>query len=380
MHQPLDLRLLLCASTGSEIAPLDPLRADAMLARLPLWNANADVNAMASALATLAPRARAAAALGPLAACAAMRDVGMLLSSLRRHDVQPVEAVPAIRPALLALGEVCGMVPRDTVYHYGPWNPEGPRQRCFTHDANEAGLIHCVRSAAPGLEQAIEELVAARDVDPVEPEFATLCREASLAVTAMVDSVNFARQHVDVVFFAQVLRPYFEPIVIDGHSYMGPAAAHLPLSIVDHLTWGSDCPDPTYREFQEHAAKYTVVRWREFVEGTAGQPSLVTRLIDALDVAPSPPTGLLEAATALHAVLRVLLAFRGRHKILAERAYQREVRRYPVGSGGYSTDVVVRILGVTLERAGALREAVTRSFGVAFQPLNVPSAHEHPHH
>jgi hypothetical protein len=370
----------LSASTGSEIAPLDPLRADTTLARLPRWNANADVHAMVEALASLAPRARAAAALGPLAACAAMRDVGMFLSSLRRHGVQPLEAVPAIGPALVALGDVCGMVPRDTVYHYGPWNPAGARQRCFTQDANEAGLIHCVRSAAPGLEKAIEELMAARDVDPADPEFATLCREASVAVTAMVDSINFARQHVDVVFFAQVLRPYFEPIVVDGHSYMGPAAAHLPLSIVDHLTWGSDCPDPIYREFQEHAAKYTVVRWRELVEGTGGQSSLVTRVIDALDATASPPPELLEAATALHAVLRVLLAFRGRHKILAERAYQREVRMYPVGSGGYSTDVVVRILGVTLERAGLLRDAVTRSFGVAFQPLNVPSSHEHPHH
>ena len=379
MHQPLDFRLVLSASAGPQIATLDPLGADAHLAMLPRWTAEGDVGAMVRALASITPAVGAAAALGPYAACAAMRDIGMFLSALRRHDVQACEAVPAITPALVALGTTCGMVPRDTVYHYGPWNPTGPRERRFTTDSNEAGLIHCVRSAAPGVEKAIDDLSAATDADPDEADFTTYCRDAAGAVAAMVESITFARHHVDVVFFAQVLRPYFEAVVVDGHSYMGPAAAHLPLSIVDHLTWGSDCGDPTYREFQSHASQYTVLRWRELVESTAGQPSLVTRVIAALKSTSAPAPRLLDAATALHNVLRVLLTFRGRHKVLAEKAYRPDVRLYSVGSGGYSTDVVARILGVTLERDAALRAAVTRSFGVALQGAAASHAHHAAH-
>jgi hypothetical protein len=368
MHQPLDFRLVLSASAGEQIASLDPLRVDALFGALPRWNAHADVGAMVRALASITPTPAAAAALGPYAACAAMRDVGMLLSSLRRHGVQACEAVPALTPALLTMAETCGMIPRDTVYHYGPWNPVGERQRCFTDDSNEAGLIHCVRSAAPGVEKAIDDLHAATDADPTEPDFSEYCRDAAGAVASMVESITFARHHVDVTFFAKVLRPYFEAVDVDGRSYMGPAAAHLPLSIVDHLTWGSDCTDPTYREFQEDAAKYTVLRWRELIEATAGQPSLVTRVVAALDDEPTAPAAsLLDAATALHSVLRVLLTFRGRHKVLAEKAYRPEVRLYPVGSGGYTTDVVARILGITLEYDAALRAAAGRAFGVGLQ-------------
>jgi hypothetical protein len=366
MHQPLDFRLVLNASLGPVVSALDPLAADRPLATLPRWNAAAATDEMVRALASLTPTLEVAASLSPYAACAAMRDLGMLLSSLRRHGVQPCDAVPPVEPVLLTLGDICGMIPRDTVYHYGPWNPVGPRERRFTSDDNEAGLIHCVRSAGPGLEQAIDDLMAASDSEPIEADFATYCTEAAKAVTAMVASINFARTNVDVAFFAKVLRPYFEAVVVDGRAYMGPAAAHLPLSIVDHLTWGSDCADPTYREFQEDAAQYTVARWRELVQATPGRASLVTRVIEAIE-SPEPPPTVLAAATALYGVLRVLLTFRGRHKVMAEKAYRPELRLYPVGSGGYSTDVVARILSVTLERASALRLAVEKRFGVVLQ-------------
>ena len=174
----LDLQPELNASSRDHISPLDPLCADTQLAQLPDWNEARDVNAMAGALADLAPSEAQAGALGPFEACAALRDLGMLLGSLKRHGVEPAEAVPSAVPALLILGRICGMVPRDTVYHYGPWNPTGVRQRCFTRDSNEDGLIHCVRAAAPGVESCIQALVEARASEPDSPLFADGCRHA----------------------------------------------------------------------------------------------------------------------------------------------------------------------------------------------------------
>ncbi len=353
-----DSRSELNASAGDHISPLDPLGADSGLAQLPAWNESRDVNAIAAALADLVPAEAKAQALGPFEACAAVRDLGMLLGSLKRHGVEPAEAVPSVVPALLTLGRVCGMVPRDTVYHYGPWNPAGVRQRRFTRDPNEDGLIHCVRAAAPGVEACIRALVDAQACEPDTALFAERCRHAARSAMAMVDSINFARMKVDVMFFARVLRPYFEAVTIDGKSYMGPAAAHLPLSLVDHLTWGSDCTDATYRLFQEDATHYTVQCWRDLSRTAASGPSLVTRVIQALNTSAPGDPGLTKGAVAVYAILRVLLAFRGRHKVMADKAYEPQVRLYPVGSGGFSTDVVTRILEVTLSRTRELKLAV----------------------
>jgi len=353
-----DLVSELSASASNHISPLDPLGADTRLRLLPRWNDSRDVNAMAAALADIVPAEARARALGPFEASAAMRDLGMFLGSLKRHGVEPAEAVPSVVPVLLILGRVCGMVPRDTVYHYGPWNPVGARQRCFTGDPNEDGLIHCVRAAAPGVEACIQALVEARASDPDTPLFAERCRHAARSAMAMVDSINFARMKVDVRFFARMLRPYFEAITIGGKSYMGPAAAHLPLSLVDHLTWGSDCTDATYRLFQDDATHYTVPRWRDLSRSTASETSLVTRVIQALNMSPPGNSAVTKGAVAVYAILRVLLAFRGRHKVMADKAYEPQVRLYPVGSGGFSTDVVARILEVTRSRTRELKLAV----------------------
>jgi hypothetical protein len=363
---------LLHAHAAAKIAPLDPLGADGILGHLPEWNENADVALLVRALSSMNPGEARARAMGPYEACAAMRDLGMLLCSIKRHGTEPAEAVPQVVPTLLALGHATGMVPRDTVYHYGPWNPKGPRQRRFTRNANEEGLIHCVRSAAPGVEAAIQVLMVARANDPCAPAFAAQCLHAARCITTMVHSINFARRQVDVEFFAKVLRPYFESVAIDGKSYMGPAAAHLPLSVVDQLTWGSDCDDPTYQMFRDDTSLYTVPAWSDASRKTASEPSLVARVIERMHITQGADPMLFAAAAALHAILRVLLTFRGRHKVMADKAYDPRVRLYPVGSGGFSTDAVARILQLTRERAEELQRVAQGYYSETLEaPLEI---------
>jgi hypothetical protein len=363
---------LLHAHAAVKIAPLDPLGADGILANLPEWNENADVASMAHALSRVNPDEPRARGMGPYEAAAAMRDLGMLLCSIKRHGTEPAEAVPEVVSTLRALGRTTGMVPRDTVYHYGPWNPKGPRQRRFTREASEEGLIHCVRSAAPGLEAAIQVLVVARANVPCAPAFAAQCLHAARCITTMVHSINFARRQVDVQVFAKVLRPYFEAITIEDKSYMGPAAAHLPLSIVDQLTWGSDCVDPTYHMFRDDTARYTVPAWRDVSQRAVSEPSLVSRVIETMHMSQGSDPMLFAAAAALHAILRVLVTFRGRHKVMADKAYDPEVRLYPVGSGGFSTDAVGKILQLTRERADELQRVAQEYYGETLEaPLEI---------
>jgi monodechloroaminopyrrolnitrin synthase len=292
-------------------------------------------------------------------AVASVRDLGMLCASLRRHGVEPVEALPPLERALLLLGEKTGMVPRDTVFHYGPWNPPSARERRFTLAPDEAALIECTRIAAPRLEEAAGVLARLRDVPLGAPELVDGCHHALAKLEHLVAAIHLARERVGAVFFAQELRPYFESIRIGGRRYAGAAAAPLSVGILDHLLWSSDCHDPEYRSFQDHTMVYNTPRMRGLYAACLGERSLVTRLVSATGRQRS--ASLLAGTEAVDALLTKLLAFRGPHIAVARAAYSSEVRRYPVGSAGYGVDTLQLILRLTTEARRSVR-------GAAMQP------------
>lgn len=113
----------LCRTVGD----LDPLRADAICAAIPAMNAQADVSALECALRSLIPTEARIGEFSIPECLAAMRDLGLCLGSLKRHGVEPIAAVPQVEAPLVRLSRRTEMVPRDTVYHYGPWNPAGRR-------------------------------------------------------------------------------------------------------------------------------------------------------------------------------------------------------------------------------------------------------------
>jgi hypothetical protein len=350
-----------------EIRRHDPLRADAACARVPAMNARADVNALASALRGVLPSDAAVAAIDDAACLAAMRDIGIFLGSLRRHGVEPLVAVPDARRPLLALGGRADMVPRDTVYLYGPWNPPGPRQRMYTGDPAEDVLIHSVRVTAPHLASCLADLEQASDAPTDDPALAALCGQSATHLQAMVGAIDFVREALPPFFFARVLRPYFQEIVVDGQTYLGPAAAHLPLYLIDHLLWSSDHQDAEHHQFQHETARHAPPPARALFSRRDGLPSLAGRLIQALRAAGArAAAGLRASADAVCALLRLLITFRGRHLVLARREYAEEVRLYPAGSGGATVELLERIL--TLTRTCA---------ALAHQPIAASGAYPH---
>ena len=333
---------------AAAVAALDPLNADEIGARLPAMNQRGEVSELAAALGQIMPTSIQVTEFTSMQCLAAMRDIGMLLSSIKRHGVQPVAAVPEIEEILLALGRRTDLVPRDTLHHYACWNPRGTRRRMFTGDPQETDLIDAVSTAMPRLSRAITTCESVTVLEPDHPDCAAQLDELARQLHAMVDAIDCVMARVSPAFFARGLRPYFEDITVAGRSYLGPAAANMPITLIDLALWASDHPDDSYTTFHRDTIEYSPPHWRKLYRVWHQRPSLAhsitTRLAAELDTI--EPT-VFASAGALCRVLRVLTVFRGKHIAIARRAYREEIRLYPVGSGGGSVELLARILYLT---------------------------------
>ncbi|MFF9807850.1 monodechloroaminopyrrolnitrin synthase PrnB family protein [Streptomyces coeruleorubidus] len=341
------------------IRELDPLAADALCSDMRRHNEHADVPALVAAVRGLVPSLDEVAGYSLEACVAAMRDLGMFLGSIKRHGPEPVPLVPEVQPVLLELGRRTDMVPRDTVHHYTTWNPTGGRQRMYTGDIQEAYLQESVRMVFPHLREGLELAERLSGSDVADPKFAVLTDELTAHVETMVSSIDMVVANVSPEFFARDLRAYFEEITVDGRVLLGPAAAQVPLWLIDQAIWAADNSEPEYEEFLRDSVPYSLPRWRELYDHWTGVPSVVTRLVEAYgddpDRAERRMPGLRPSAEALARLLRVIIVFRGRHLGIARKAYDADLRLYPVGSGGASVDLLRQIIDLTRTTAQMTR-------------------------
>jgi len=336
------------------VADLDPLSADSWMAQLGTLNKHRDTAGLLRATRDLVPSFDYAVTLGPYEAAAATRDLGMMLASLRRHGMEPVEVVPEVEPIMLLWGRRTDMAPRDTTFHYGSWNPSGDRRRRFTSDPTEDGLIDAVATSIAPLRAAADALSAAWELPMASADFVTSCTTTANELLALSESMAITRKCVDPHFFASELRLYFEPIRMGGRLYSGSSGTQLSTNVIDHLLWSSDCTDDVYREFVSETIRYARPKDRETYRFTLGQPSLLTRLIRERDrLGPDVSD---QAAHGLLRVFNALRMFRGRHLAIARAAFQAEINVCPVGSAGYAPDLLTRIFDLTQQARGQLGE------------------------
>jgi hypothetical protein len=330
----------------------DPLGADRWVACLPERNARGDAAGVLEILRILLPAGERVAAMDLRDGIAAVRDLGIVCGSLRRHGIEPVEALPELEPILLMLGEKTDMIPRDTVFHYGAWNPRGALDRRFTDDPQELALKDAGRMAAPKLEEAVGELERLVDAPLDAPEVVNGLARAHELLGALIAAITLAREKVTPIFFARTLRPYFDAIRVKDKSYGGVSAVPLSVGLVDHFLWSSDCEQATYRAFQDDTMIYNVPRMRRLYAKRLGRPSLVTRLLALSTEARS--TTHRASVSAARALLKRLIAFRSPHVSVAKAAYNAEIRKFPVGSGGYGVDMLMLILRLAADARKAL--------------------------
>ncbi|WP_263247817.1 monodechloroaminopyrrolnitrin synthase PrnB family protein [Saccharopolyspora rosea] len=348
------------AAQVDAVRTADPLGADLACRDLVRMNQRADVAALVRGLRALLPELDRVARFTDDECLAAMRDLGMFLGSIKRHGTEPAEAVPEAVPVLAELGRRTGMVPRDTVLHYCVWNPDGVRRRTYTGDAQERVLQDSVRHVFPALRTALEGCDELARADPADARFAELVRMIDGHVAAMVESIDLVLGEVGPVFFARTLRPYFEEITFGGVTYLGPAAAQVPLWLVDEAVWLAD-DSGDYARFLHESVPYTLPRWRALHARWRGTSSAVTRLVRTVEEAGGVDRagpGARAGADALVGLLRTLITFRGRHFRIARQAYREDVRLYAVGSGGASIDLLHQVLLLTRQNARMVR-AVT---------------------
>ncbi|MGR8008194.1 monodechloroaminopyrrolnitrin synthase PrnB family protein [Streptomyces hypolithicus] len=346
----------------SEIRAADPLAADPLLVALPAMNRDADVPALTVALRALLPDSARVADWNVVEALAAMRDLGMILGSLKRHGTEPLSVVPEALPVLEALGQRTDMVPRDTVHHYTTWNPLGVRQRMYTGEEMEGNLQDAVRMVFPSLAASLDTCGALARLEPHDPGFAVALDRTAQHVQSMVDSIDFTVANVSPVFFAQTLRPYFEEVDVAGRNYLGPAAAQVPLWLVDLVLWQSDHSSPQYDEFLADAVQYGLPGWRDFYARHRTGISAVTKLRAAVawEITDRLPAEVKASAVSLARVLRILKTFRARHLGIARKAYSEEVRLYDVGSGGAPIELLRSVLDLTRDNETLVRGATAR--------------------
>ncbi|MFC8277032.1 monodechloroaminopyrrolnitrin synthase PrnB family protein [Streptomyces sp. NPDC057271] len=351
----------------ADIRDADPLGADALLAAVPAMNDHADVPALTVALRALLPDRELAAEWSVVDALAAMRDLGILLGSLKRHGTQPAAAVPEVVPILELLGRRTDMVPRDTVHHYTTWNPLGPRQRMYTGDPMEGRLQEAVRMTFPGLVAALDTCARLATLEPYDPGFAVALDRTAHHVQSIVDAIDFTVTHVSPEYFALTLRPYFEEIDVDGRDYLGPAAAQVPLWLIDLTLWQCDRSDPAYDAFLAHSVEYSLPSWRDFHARYAGGISAVSKLSAAVswESGDRLPPQLAASAHALGRVLKILKTFRARHIGIARKAYADDVRLYEEGSGGAPVALLRSILDLTRDNETLVRRASQGVSGAA---------------
>lgn len=348
---------------NTQVALLDPLDLDVDLRRLPKMNEAADVDALARVLGEALPSEQRIAGFTLPECLAAMRDLGMYLGSLTRHKVVAFDAVADAAGPFELLGRRTRMIPRDTVYHYTCWNPAGGRERLYTGDPMERSLIDAVRTCVPELAHAID---IGRSLDQADPRGAGQAGdwESFVACVTVVDTVMRAvLANVSHEFFARELRPYFEDVRLAGRVYMGPAAAHVPLFLIDVLLWASDGGTEEYLAFCDELVSHTLPDWQEQYAHWRAQPSLVTRFTAALGERSLPPEEerhVREGTKALGEAIRALTSFRGKHLVMARRAYQEELRLYALGSGGGSTELLDEVISLTRQTYARIGPAAER--------------------
>ncbi|MEV7805610.1 monodechloroaminopyrrolnitrin synthase PrnB family protein [Microbispora sp. NPDC088329] len=347
---------------NEKVRRLDPLRLDEDLRALPKMNETADVAALARVLGGAVPSDESVAGFTPAECLAAMRDLGMYLGSIKRHGVSPFDVVPGAARSLELLGQRTRMIPRDTVYHYTCWNPVGERERLYTGHQMERCLIDAIRTCVPDLAYAVEVGRSLQGEDPADSSYSDKIFSLASYIAAADRAMGDVIAQVTPEFFAQVLRPFFEEVDIAGHTYMGPAAAHIPIFLVDVLLWASDRSSGEYLKFCQEFASHTLPHWQEWCSEWMRTPSVTSRVTAALDGfrSPAEAANAESSARGLRQALRSLISFRGKHLVMARRAYHEEIRLYEMGSGGARVELLEEILALTRQNGAMITAATPR--------------------
>lgn len=353
----------------SYICSLDPLQADERFQSVPTFNQQKDTIALVLMLVDILPSVQEAESMSYYEACAAMRDLGILLGSMKRHGVEPVDVIPELELKLNILGEKTDLPPRDTLIHYVRWNPEGRRQRTYTGTEDEKQLIRSVKVAIHPLHEAILLLHSLYDISIQSPEFKLICEAVCDNFEGMVKGMVNAKRNVSPKYFAEELRFYFDPITLNNREYLGPGAVEMPVFVFDHILWNCDLKDEDYEGFKKAYLAYNQMDMRELYDRYVYFPSLVNKCVNELNEAAGYSAICHENIRQLIRLFNLQKSFRAPHKKIADEAYEHAAKAEfrDKGSGGYHPSILQDILHHNLNALDRLKNALEAYTNKYFQ-------------
>ncbi len=340
--------------THAAVAARDPLRALPTLRQIPELNERQDLPGLLRLLQGLLPSMDVVRGWDAFDAAAAMRDLGFLVGSIRRHAREPAEALPALEPVMLELSRLTDLPPSVNLLHVTVWNPRGSAlERRFTRVDAESHLFESVRLSMAALEAAVHRTLELYEEPLDSPAFVPMADDVAHLLRKMVDAVVYAFRNIPPRIFAAELRPYFEPVRFAGKEWLGPGAVEMPLFVLEHALWSSSTTHRGCIEFKETYVPYILPQLRPLYHRFTGRPSLLDRA-EAEARARTPTASVLAGLKALDRIFEVLLRFRAPHVRLAEQAYVPENEAHSVGSGGYAPTMLVELLALTRDARARL--------------------------
>lgn len=325
-----------------EVRSLDPLGLDDKLSRLPSLNKNSDLRSLINILKEIEiAKITQMSSLSEAEALAIVRDLGMYFSSIKRLGVEPMAEAPGLTSFLLAYSENLNLVPRNTVLHYGPWNPKGARERTFVGE-EEHYLIESTRVCSICIEKCFLRLTELANVPPADPWMTEQLDEIHDSLQVLVTSMReVARKVHPVNFFAKQLRPFMEEIDVGGKNFFGPAAAQVPMYLIDRVLWSHSQTSQTHQDLQNELVEYGLPEWRAQLQ--AVKTPLANRIHEALSQSPED-TQIRKCCESLHRILHLLTGFRKIHRGVAIKSYSSSEALYNRGSAGASPEVLTEVL------------------------------------
>ncbi|GAL82952.1 sensor signal transduction histidine kinase [Sporocytophaga myxococcoides] len=344
---------------SQEIDKLDPIQIDRLIPFIHKLNREKNVQALAEILYKHLPYPERLERFTYNESIACMRDIGIFLGSLKKHGTEPVEVIPELDYVLDVLSDKTNLPPRDTLFHYTIWNPSGLRVRTYTGLSDEIHLIESVKMSMFPLVDAIYNLIELHQTPLNSPAFEEICNIAEENLSGMINGIVYAKRNVSPAVFANELRFYFDPISLYRREFIGPGAVEMPLFVFDHLLWSSETNDEEYVKFKITYLPFNQPDIRDIYYNYDNQPSLATKVIEALKKNPGYCQQTAKSARALLSLCNRLKSFRMPHKKLAEESYAQQKERSH-GSGGYSTDILSHIISLNLKTIADIEQAITR--------------------
>jgi hypothetical protein len=189
------------------------------------------------------------------------------------------------------------------------------------------------------LPAALDLIAAAQRLSIRDREYVNCVRTADDFLQQMVSAIVAVRRNVTPEFFTGVMRPYFDPKVIGGRTYLAPGGAQMPLIVLDHLLWGIGRTDALYVRYFFENLEYQPDYVRELAVRSARWPSLLDRAREELAMAEDSGGTAGSSVRSLTRITATLKKFRAPHLVVARDNFQLRPQD-ALGSGGYQPTIL----------------------------------------